>query len=125
MFSRLFGPVCEKCNFFGQMNIQIYIRYHRYWAKEYPNIFCRINGSQINIYKLICYRKNQRMFWQMNIFVQTYSNTINYLINQPTLVWTILTILTILIIFYYFRLFFNYFESIWITFDLFWGQMKI
>ena len=45
-----FGPIIIFLTIFGKIQWKFkYIRYHRYWTNEYPNIFVSINRWQINI----------------------------------------------------------------------------
>ena len=79
--------------------ISEYIRYHRYWTNEYPNIFGMIKISRMNI------RINLPMKKSTNIFANEYicpkySNVFEYQIIFPRLFWTILAIFICFVILY-------------------------
>ena len=70
-------PLLTILTIFEEQRKVKYIPYHRYWTKEYPNIFVSIYRSRMNI-RIYSAWKNQQILGWMNIFVQIYLNVFEY-----------------------------------------------
>ena len=101
--------------------ISEYIRYHRYWTNEYPNIFGMIKISGMNIQIKSPMKKSLNIFANEYICPK-YSNVFKYQIIFQTLFWTIFAIFICCV-------FCTHIEPFWTNnkkkINNFWETMKI